>query len=356
MADLIHGGDIYSFEDRKVIDFSANINPLGIPTGVKEAIISNLDLFAHYPDPLCRKLSDKIAKAEGVESSQVICGNGAADLIFRLAIALKPKKALVLTPTFAEYEIAMNTVDCEVAHYMLTEENNFEVDEGFICELKKNAYDIVFICNPNNPTGKLTNKKILLEVLQVCKAVGTLIMVDECFLEFCNDYEKITLKPYINEFSNLMILKAFTKIYAMPGLRLGYALTSNLELIEKLKSVAQPWAVSQIAQIAGIYALDEKEYVKNTIEQIQEEKEFLVSKLTELGIKVYVSEANYLLLNIKNANGYNALDFKQKLADEGILIRSCSNYRGLDENYFRIAIRNHFENLKLLEALSNILN
>ena len=133
MADLIHGGDIYSFEDRKVIDFSANINPLGIPTGVKEAIISNLDLFAHYPDPLCRKLSDKIAKAEGVESSQVICGNGAADLIFRLAIALKPKKALVLAPTFAEYEIAMNTVDCEVAHYTLTEEHNFEVDEGFIC-------------------------------------------------------------------------------------------------------------------------------------------------------------------------------------------------------------------------------
>jgi len=133
-------------------------------------------------------------------------------------------------------------------------------------------------------------------------------------------------------------------------------LTSNLELIEKLKSVAQPWAVSQIAQIAGIYALNEKEYVKNTIEQIQEEKEFLVSKLTELGVKVYVSEANYLLLNIKDANGYNALDFKQKLADEGILIRSCSNYRGLDENYFRIAIRNHFENLKLLEALSNILD
>ena len=331
MADLIHGGDIYSFEDRKVIDFSANINPLGIPKGVKEAIISNLDLFAHYPDPLCRKLSDKIAKAEGVESSKVICGNGAADLIFRLAIALKPKKALVLAPTFAEYE-------------------------SFICELKKNAYDIVFICNPNNPTGKLTSKEILLEALQVCKAVGTLIMVDECFLEFCNDYEKITLKPYINEFSNLMILKAFTKIYAMPGLRLGYALTSNLELIEKLKSAAQPWAVSQIAQIAGIYALDEKEYVKNTIEQIQEEKEFLVSKLTELGIKVYASEANYLLLNIKNANGYNALDFKQKLADEGILIRSCSNYRGLDENYFRIAIRSHFENLKLLEALSNILN
>ncbi len=354
MANLIHGGDIYSFENRNILDFSANINPLGLPENVKKEIANNLEACEHYPDPLCRKLIQKIAIAENVRTDQIISGNGAADIIFRLALALHPKKALVSAPTFAEYEIAVKTVNCEVEYYRLLEENGFELGTDISEKIRKNNYDIVFICNPNNPTGKLTNTAVLEDILNACEQKGSTLIVDECFLEFCENCDKLTLKPYINSFRKLVILKAFTKIYAMPGLRLGYAITSDLGLIENLKAVSQPWAVSQIAQIAGVCALDEKEYVVTVRRQIQVERAFLVSELNKLGIKTYDSAANYLLLNIKDSDVYDSDDFQKKLLEFDILVRSCGNYVGLDENYFRIAIRNHIENSRLIEALKSI--
>ena len=354
MVNLIHGGDIYSFENKEIIDFSANINPFGTPQKVKDALVSNIESIEHYPDPLCRKLSKKIADSENLKSEQVICGNGAADIIFRLALAIKPKKALVLAPTFAEYEIAVKTVDCKVSHYYISEEDDFLLDSRILDEVARNLYDIIFICNPNNPTGRLANRELLLEILNICSRQGTFVIVDECFMDFCEMANAFTLKPYINQFSNLLILKAFTKIYALPGLRLGYALSSNLMLLEELRNVAQPWAVSQIAQIAGIYALDEKKYVEKAVDQVDLEKHFLVPKLNELGIKTYPSAPNYVLFNIKDSKRFHSRDFKEKLAERGILIRSCANYEGLDENYFRIAIRNRAENLKLLDALSDM--
>lgn len=350
---LVHGGDIYSYKN-KILDFSANINPLGLPGSVKKAIIESLDVAEHYPDPFCRKLIKELAKNEEVLQKQLICGNGAADIIFRLALAKKPKKALVLAPTFAEYEEALKTVDCKVLHYILKEENGFEIDANILDDIKNNDYDIVYICNPNNPTGKLAEEAILQNILKVCDEKEALFVIDECFLEFCKEYEEKTLKKYINDTKNLLILKAFTKIYAMPGLRLGYAITSNEELLEKLREVSQPWAVSSIAQVAGVHALKEKEYVKKTIELINEERNDLVPKLNELGIKTYKSETNYLLLNIKNAYGYDAVNFKEKLIEKGVLVRSCSNYIGLDENYFRIAVRSKAENLILLKAIRAI--
>lgn len=355
MVNLIHGGDIYSFENKQIIDFSANINPLGIPQKVKDAMVSCIDSLEHYPDPLCRKLSAKIADSENVKTDQVICGNGAADIIYRLAIAIKPKKALVLAPTFAEYEIAMKTVDCEVSHYYLFDENDFMLDSRILDEVAANLYDIVFICNPNNPTGRIADREILIEILNICNRQGSFLIIDECFLEFCEISQRFTMKQYITNFPNLLILKAFTKLYAMPGVRLGYALTSNQRLLEELKNAAQPWAVSQIAQIAGIHALDETQYIKDAIEQVDAEKHFLVPKLNELGIRTYPTAANYILLNIKDSKGYDKDSFKEKMLNQGILIRSCANYKGLDENYFRIAIRSKAENLKLLEAFSNIL-
>ena len=285
MADLIHGGDIYSFEDRKVIDFSANINPLGIPTGVKEAIISNLDLFAHYPDPLYRKLSDKIAKAEGVESSQVICGNGAADLIFRLAIALKPKKALVLAPTFAEYEIAMNTVDCEVAHYMLTEENNFEVDEGFICELKKNAYDIVFICNPNNPTGYLYTQREMDQIRDLVKKYDLFLFADEVYREY-----KYIDSPFISAChldgieNNVVLIDSVSKRYSECGIRIGALITKNKEIRDAAMKFCQarlsPPLLGQIVAEASLDAPEE--YYRAVYDEYVERRKCLIDGLNDI--------------------------------------------------------------------------
>lgn len=353
MVDLIHGGDIYG-TNKKLIDFSANINPLGLPKKVKETINNNLEEAEHYPDPLCRKLRKSIGNFEKTKEDFIFCGNGAADIIYRLPIAIKAKKALVPAPTFSEYEIALNTFSCKVEHFYLKEESNFELTEDIVKVIENNDYDIVFICNPNNPTGLVASKQIMLSILDACKKKDCILVVDECFLDFCKNHEELSLAKSVQEYDNLIILKAFTKIYAMPGVRLGYCICSNMEIIKGLYMAGQPWAVSQIAQIAGAAALQEKEYLDELVSLINEQREYLVSELDKLGIKTYKSQANYILLNIGDSKFYNSNDFKEKLFEKGILIRACSNYEGLGKDFFRIAVRGKLDNSRLIIALQEI--
>ncbi len=356
MANLIHGGDIYSAKEKgieDILDFSANINPKGLPDKVKQAIIEGLDSCVNYPDPLCRKLISDISKFEQINKECIICGNGAADIIFRFALALKPKKALVLAPTFAEYEIALNTVECETKHFLLKEEDSFVVNDDYLASLDS-SYDVVFLCNPNNPTGQLISKGLLEKILKKCIENNILMVLDECFIEFVENYEKYTMKSYIEKCSNLFILKAFTKSYAMPGLRLGYGLSSNGELLRKITDMGQPWAVSIPAQMAGVQALKETEYLEESLKEIKEEKDYLVSELNKLGIKNYKPAANYIFFNILKNDRYDVSTFKKQLFEKGIIIRDCNNYVGIENGYYRIAVKSHSANVRLINALKSI--
>ncbi|QIB69490.1 aminotransferase class I/II-fold pyridoxal phosphate-dependent enzyme [Aminipila butyrica] len=356
MANLVHGGDIYSAQEKgiaDIVDFSANINPRGLPPQVKQAIIDGLDSCVNYPDPLCRELIAGISAFEGLDKDAILCGNGAADIIFRFVLAWKPKKALVLAPTFAEYEQALHTVGCETVHYSLKEEEDFVLTENYLNALDS-SYDVIFLCNPNNPTGQLISKTLLEKILQVCTEKQIMMVLDECFIEFVEDYESCTMKEYIKTNENLMILKAFTKSYAMPGLRLGYGLSSNQKLMKGMTHIGQPWSVSIPAQLAGIQALKEKEYLNTSLKEIREEKAFLVSELNELRIKNYHPAANYILFNIRDHERYCLSDFKEKLLQQGIIIRDCSNYVGLEEGYYRIAVKSHQANERLIAALKSI--
>ncbi|QHI73649.1 pyridoxal phosphate-dependent aminotransferase [Aminipila terrae] len=356
MANLIHGGDIYSAKEKgieDILDFSANINPNGLPERVKQAIIDGLDSCVNYPDPLCRQLITAISEFEGIKGDCIICGNGAADIIFRFALALKPEKALVLAPTFAEYEIALNTVGCEAIHYELKEEEDFSLSEEYLNALDS-SYDVVFLCNPNNPTGQLVTKELLEKILQICVEKNIMMVLDECFIEFIEEYEKYTMKSYIESCKNLFILKAFTKSYAMPGLRLGYGLSCNGDLLKKITDMGQPWSVSIPAQIAGVQALKEKEYLEESLKQIREERKYLVSELNKLGIKNYNPAANYIFLNIVDNKRYSISDFKEKLLEKGIIIRDCSNYAGLTAGYYRIAVKSHSANERLINVLKSL--
>ena len=223
---LTHGGDIYTYKEmfkREALDYSANINPLGMPRGVKEALIESIDSWANYPDPLCRKLKYDLAENEKVDNEYIILGNGAADIIFRLVYALKPKKAIVLAPTFSEYEEALTSVECKVQYHYLKEEDGFLLRDDFI-ECISDEIDMVFICNPNNPTGELVSIELLEKILKRCREKDVMLVMDECFNDFIEEPERYTMKNYLKENKNLFILKAFTKIYAMAGLRLGYGL------------------------------------------------------------------------------------------------------------------------------------
>lgn len=346
---LVHGGDWAGYSEEygaQPLDFSANVSPLGVPQGVKRAIAEAAQTADRYPDPLCRALSRKLAAHEQVPESYVLCGNGAADLIFRAVLAKKPKKALLTAPAFAEYEAALTACGCQVDYYFLRQEHDFRLDEGFLQAITPEI-DMVFVCEPNNPTGVSSPRAFLMQVAQRCSDCGALFMLDECFGDFLDEPEAHTMKSALSLFSNLVILKAFTKLYAMAGVRLGYALCANGELVEDMRNTGQPWAVSSLAQAAGEAALQETAYVERVRQMVKQERPWMSEQLTRLGCRVIPGEANYLLF-------YCSVPLIEPLRKRGILLRSCSNYHGLNENWYRTAVRTHEENIRLIQALNEV--
>lgn len=351
MPSLVHGGDIEGYRldcGGEPLDFSANVSPFGLPPGVKEAVVRALDDADRYPDPLCRRLRAAIAAREGLLPEQVFCGNGAADVIDRLALALRPRRALIPAPTFAEYAQALARVGCAVERHVLREEEGFVVGEDLLRRIGP-GIDLVVLCEPNNPTGRTTEPALLRRIARACADCGTLLLVDECFLGFLDDPEAHTLRPLL-EMAPVYILRAFTKLYGMAGVRLGYGLCGDAALQEKLYAAGQPWSVSTLAQAAGIAALDEAEYVQRVRENNRVQRPALAKELARLGLKVYPPEANYILFRSEDAH------LEEKMRSQGVLIRSCGNYPGLDSRYYRVAVRTQEENLRLLQALERCLS
>lgn len=350
VPSLVHGGDWAGYSEEygaQPLDFSANVSPLGVPDGVKRAIAAAAETADRYPDPLCRSLCRKLAVHEQVPEQYVLCGNGAADLIFRAVLAKKPKKALLPAPAFAEYEAALTACGCQVQFYFLREENDFRLDDGFL-EAIVPGIDMVFLCEPNNPTGISSPREFLLRVVERCARCGALLMLDECFGDFLEEPDKHTLKGSLSAYPNLVILKAFTKLYAMAGVRLGYALCADGKLMEEMREAGQPWAVSSLAQAAGEAALDETAYVQSVRQMVLRERPWMIEQLNNLGLRVVPGEANYLLFCCP-------VPLIQPLRQRGILLRSCSNYHGLNENWYRTAVRTHEENIRLIQALEEVI-
>lgn len=344
MNNHVHGGDVYHYRD--CLDFSANCNPLGTPESVKAAARDSLERIYEYPQVGYQPLKEAIGKYEQVDPDWIICGNGAAEVIFSVCRAGKPKKALVTGPSFAEYEQALQGVGCEVDHFWLEEEEDFRVKRDFLKALRPEL-DIVFLCNPNNPTGVLMDQCLLMEILKRCRELDIFLVVDECFLDFVEEPTLYTLKKVLGDYRNLFIIKAFTKRYAMPGLRLGYGLCANTRLLEKMTEENQPWNISTPAQAAGMAALLENSYVEAGRQLVFKEKAYLRERLTRLGLKVYPSMANYLFFK-------GPEDLFQACLQKKVLIRDCSNYPGLSKGYYRIAVKKHVQNEILVKALEEI--
>lgn len=340
----IHGGNIYQYES--ILDFSANLNPLGMPEAVKEAAKRGIDASVHYPDPDCGKLRAALEKREGVPAGQIICGNGAAELIFLLAAARRPKRAVLMAPSFAEYGQALEAFGCSCVYDCLQPERGFVPEREYLRLLTPET-DMVFLCNPNNPTGLLTERDFLNEVLERCRRNGILLVTDECFLDFTGKKEDYTMVPELSG-GGLFVLKAFTKLYAMAGLRLGYGMCADPELLDLMNRLRQPWSVSVPAQEAGCAALLEKEYERKTVLYVKQEREWLAEKLSGYPLTLYPGQANYLFFRS------DITDLKERLIGQGILIRDCSNYVGLEPGYYRIAVRTRRENERLIRVMDRI--
>lgn len=341
-----HGGDIYSYGD--ITDFSANINPLEMPTEIADAVLSGVQSLGSYPDWSCRELRGKIAQKLGCAAEDVICGNGAADLIFSIAYAYRPKKALLVSPCFAEYEAALRAIDAEIVYHELSADNDFALTDAFEKQLTADL-DITFLCVPNNPTGAVIDKERLTKIADICAENHILFVLDECFNEFLEMPEKYSMLDNISGREQLVILKSFTKMFALAGMRLGYAVSCNYALFEKIYSVRQPWTVSTLAQRAGLAALEQTAFVTAARKYLQEERKYLAEELEALGCRVFEGYANFIFF-------YAAEDLKERLLQKGFLIRDCGNYRGLTRGYYRIAVKLHEDNVRLIEAVKEIFN
>ncbi|NLG03165.1 MAG: aminotransferase class I/II-fold pyridoxal phosphate-dependent enzyme [Clostridia bacterium] len=364
MNNRIHGGFAQGEDSNvlasNVLDFSINVNPIGPPAAVKDAMNEAIRHIDRYPDPSCHKLCCALANYHGIESSQLICANGAGDLIFQVIGVLKPKTALCLAPDFSEYEQALRVQGTAIQYYELKRDNGFALDEAYLSMLKKIHPDLIVLVNPHNPTGNLIDESLLERIISFAQAANITVLLDECFIEF-TDRESLIRR--ISEFSNLFLIRAFTKSFALPGLRLGYGACADEKLIQQIIACRQPWSVSLIAQEAGLAALkelayqketkkviqDEQDYLKETKKMIRIERDYLIHELKKLEFCVFPSETNFILFQTNQ-------DIYTQLMSRGICIRDCSNYRTLEQGFYRVAVKQHHENRQLIETLKLIIN
>lgn len=357
MSNVVHGGNIeeltrkYNLDKEKLIDFSANINPLGLNQNVKKTIIEAIEEINIYPDITYYNLKKSISSYEKINLDYLTLGNGAAEVIFNLVRAISPKKALLPAPTFGEYEEALLSVNSKIEYYMLKEGNNWDIDIDMLDKINEEI-DMIFICNPNNPTGKLTEKNLLIEILEKAKDYNCVVAIDESFLDFVKENEDYTLINYIEDYKNLFIIKSLTKFFAMPGLRIGYGITYDKTLINKINSISVPWNINVLAEKSAIKALEEKDYINDTINYIENEKDRFYYELCKFNdLKVFKPSVNYIMFKVKKD-----IDLKEEMMKENIIIRSCSNYIGLDNKYYRVAVRKREENKRFIDILKKILN
>lgn len=339
-----HGGNVYA-DDCVLLDFSVNTNPLGMPGSVKQAIIDHVPEYSRYPDPSCHALRSALAACHGLTAPMVLCGNGAAELIFALCAGIKPRRVLSLAPTFSEYRRSAALFGGKMHEHRLLEREGFAATESILAELTPQV-DMLFLCNPNNPTGRLADPALLCKIAEICRNNKTLLVVDECFIDFTRAKSML---PLLKEYPNLLILQAFTKIYAMAGLRLGMLYCADERLLSSVADYMPAWNVSGVAQAAGIAALKENDWIENTRRIVESERAFMAAALRELGLAVYQSDANFLLIKSERP-------LHIPLRARGVLVRSCANFTGLDERYIRIGLKTHDENMVLLRTVLEVFN
>ena len=332
-----HGGDVY--RNPIEYDFSINVNPLGMPLASIQAAHEGVVLTGRYPDYKAEQLCHAIAKAKQIPADRIIPGNGAAELLYVLGQTI-PEKALTIAPTFTGYAEAVAAGGGELT---------YASDEQELLAKMDDSIRLVFLCNPNNPTGTLFTREQILRVLAKAEAMQAYVCVDECFLPFLEEEASYSMLPYLAKHPRLLVLRAFTKIYCMAGLRLGYLACGDTELQSRIRAKLQPWNTSIPAQLAGIAALSDTEYLAKTRENLQAERAYLVPRLRELVAEVYDGYGNFLLFR-------DEPDLKERMLEVGVLIRACGDFEGLDDTYFRIGIRSHSENQEFIRRLACVKN
>lgn len=343
----MHGGNIYGNEIE--YDFSVNLNPLGPPKSVRDALAAALNHVEEYPDPEYRELRRGLANYWQLAEEQLVPGNGASELIPVIIRTLSPKSCMVTAPCYSGYETALNAAapSCRIHRIPLRAEDDFTLPENICQEIARVKPNLLILTNPNNPNGKRISANRLREIVDACRTAGTVLLVDECFLALSGGDEDSLIHCIRSEALPAVVLRAFTKTFAIPGVRLGYAVCSA-PTAERIRRELPEWNLSVFAQYTGTVAGGTSGYLAASVEVIAREREFLSEELEKLGFRVFPSDANYILFQSRDR------ELHQKLLDKGILIRDCRDYHGLTAGFYRTAVRTHRENTALLQCLRNI--
>lgn len=326
------------------IDFSANINPIGPPSSLKEKWNDFYNEIMVYPDPLAVTIKDRIAEKEKISVDSILIGNGGAELITLVARYLSGKKILVIEPTFSEYEAACRANQCKIQYHQLKGPDFSLNIEDLRTSLSK--ADALFLCNPNNPTGIQYPKSTIISILEECENQNCYVILDEAFYDFLVDYDSFI--PYINRFSKLIIIRSLTKMFAIPGLRLGYMVAAST-IITELSALQPHWSINTIALLAGELCIQENEFIKESQIYIREERERLLSFCKQYDFVVTSSKVNFYLL--RDPFLEEQVEFFNFLLQKGIIPRHTFNFPGLDGNWLRFAIKSKEENRMLMEVL-----
>lgn len=355
-----HGGNIYkearSHGVRKedFLDYSANINPLGVPESLKKIILSNLEGLVNYPDPECTELKEEIEKYLGVPFNRIIVGNGASEIIFLLFQVLHPKKVLIPAPTFSEYAKAAESYGVTVKYYERKEEKGFHLNAEELLEELEDGVEAILLCNPNNPTSTLMNKTELEKLVEQCSRRGISAIIDEAFIELTEDGNANSIVDLTGIHQNLFIIRAFTKYFAIPGLRLGYGIGSE-SMVRRMEERKVSWSVNSLAACSGKMLSLEREYMEKTALWLRAEKEWLFSQLRKIDrFKVFRPETNFILVKIVDS-GLDAGSLKERMAEKGILIRHAGNFKFLNDKFFRVAVKDRTSNERFMQAIREVM-
>jgi threonine-phosphate decarboxylase len=338
-----------------VLDFSGPINFLGPSPKAVEAVRQYAKLIRFYPDPNPVEFRAEIAKyvGDGVDAANVILGNGSIELIYMITEVFPCGfKAVIPVPSFSEYEKAALRVGGEPIFVRLPD--NFALDVESVKKAVTKDTRIVSVCNPHSPSGTLYSRDTILDLVEFCRKKDVIISVDENYIEFAKKGQETTMAGYVKKYENLFVIRSVTKFYGMPGIRLGYGMATE-SLIDALQTVRQPWSINSLAGYATLAAFKDTEFIENTRRTIAKERARFAKMLSEIGdLHVFPSETNFLLVKILNPK-FTSTALKEQMAEEGLLIRDCNTFVGLDDSYFRVTVRSPEDNLRLVQALSAVL-
>jgi len=356
-----HGSDLekieaaYGIKKEDITSFSANVNPLGISYRLREELSSHIDAVTTYPDREYTSLRKCIAEYVHTDYRNILTGNGSTELISLVIQILKPSKALIAGPTYSEYEHETALYNGRSHYFRLQEYDDFNLNFDALAKSLTSKTDLFVICNPNNPTSSQIDRPVMRKILDICKEKGIFVMVDETYVEFSDDYENITSIPLTEYYNNIIILRGISKFFAAPGLRLGYAVCGNHQLLKEIDSRKNPWTINSLAAIAGEIMFNDIEYIQKTKELVSSERKRICRILEKIPeIKYYRPNANFILLQILKDN-ITSGDLFEAAIKKGLMIRDCSTFPFLDNKFIRFCFMKPEENNALLKVITETL-